>query len=66
MKRTIVLAAAAAILATGMAAPQFAAAQSTRSYGTGDICRDARRDSGHKGAVAGGLLGALVGSQVAG
>ena len=66
MKRTFAIAAAAAVLATSLAVPQFAAAQSTRSYGSGDICREARRDSGHKGALVGGVLGAVIGSQVAG
>ncbi len=66
MKRTLTLTAAAAILASSLMVPQFAAAQSTREYGNGDICREARRESGHKGAIVGGVLGALVGSQVAG
>jgi uncharacterized protein YcfJ len=66
MKRTFAIAAAAAVLATSLAVPQFAAAQSTRTYGSGDICREARRESGHKGAIVGGVLGAVLGSQVAG
>ena len=35
MKRTLTLTAAAAILASSLMVPQFAAAQSTREYGNG-------------------------------
>ena len=66
MKTIVALASAVAITAPTLAIPQFAHAQSARSYGTGDICAAQQRSAGTKGAVVGGLAGALLGSQVAG
>lgn len=66
MKTIVALASAVAITAPTLAIPQTALAQSARSYGTGDVCAAQQRSAGTKGAVVGGLLGALVGSQVAG
>jgi hypothetical protein len=65
MKRSLAFIAAAAMLLPGLAVPQFASAQSARNYGE-DPCRDQQRSSANKGTVAGGVIGALVGSQVAG
>lgn len=66
MKTVLALISAAAIAAPTLAVPQFAAAQSARSYGSGDICVAQRRAAGNKGAVVGGLIGAFAGSQLAG
>jgi uncharacterized protein YcfJ len=66
MKTVLALVSAVAIAAPTLAVPQFAAAQSARSYGTGDICAAQKRAAGNKGAVVGGLFGAFAGSQLAG
>ena len=66
MKALIALASAAAITVPAFAAPQVAFAQSARSYGSGDICAAQRATASTKGLVAGGLIGAFVGSQMAG
>lgn len=66
MNRILAVAVATAIAAPALTAPQFAAAQGERSYGSGDICRQQQRSAANKGTLAGGLIGALVGSQVAG
>jgi len=65
MKRFLILTAAATIAASGLAVPQFAAAQSSRNYGEGDVCAAQRRSSANKGTLAGGLVGALIGGSVA-
>lgn len=65
MKTMLALGCAMAIAAPAIATPQSAYAQSARSYGKGDLCASQRREAGQKGAIAGGLLGAVVGSQVA-
>lgn len=65
MKTLVALASAAAITVPAFAAPQVAVAQSYSTYGSGDICAQQKRSAGVKGAVAGGLLGAFVGSQMA-
>lgn len=66
MKRLISLAAVAALTAAPLAAPQLAAAQSTRNYGSVDPCAAQKRSAGNKGAITGALVGALVGGGVAG
>ncbi len=66
MKAIITLAGALAIAASTLAAPEFAAAQSRRDYGAGDPCRAQQRSAANKGTAAGAILGAIVGSQVAG
>ena len=66
MKTLIALASAAAITLPAVAAPQVAVAQTARTYGAGDICAAQRATAGTKGMIAGGLLGAFVGSQMAG
>jgi len=66
MKSILVLAAVAAIAAPAFIAPEFAFAQSSRSYGEGDPCRAQQRRSANTGTVVGGVGGALLGSAVAG
>lgn len=65
MKRVLTFTAIAAIAASSMMVPTFAAAQA-RSYGSGDVCREQQRQSANKGTVIGGLSGALLGGAVAG
>lgn len=65
MNRIIVLATAAAIAAPALVAPQFAAAQSARNYGEGDICRAEQRRQANTGTAVGAVAGALLGSAVA-
>ncbi|WP_374570018.1 glycine zipper 2TM domain-containing protein [Phenylobacterium sp.] len=65
MNRTVVLAVAAAIAAPAFVAPQFAAAQSARNYGEGDICKAEQRRSANTGTAVGAVAGALFGSAVA-
>lgn len=65
MNRIIVLATAAAIAAPALVAPQFAAAQSARSYGDGDVCRAEQRRQANTGTAVGAVAGALLGSAVA-
>ncbi len=62
MRKILALAAALASAATSFSIPSLASAQEWR----GDPCREARHEAGRNGTVAGGLFGALVGSQVAG
>ena len=66
MKRALAIAAVFAVAGSTFAVPQFAAAQSSRDYGNGDLCREQQRRSANKGTIAGGLLGAVVGGSVAG
>jgi hypothetical protein len=66
MKAIITLTGAIAIAASTLAAPQFAAAQSSRTYGTGDPCVAQQRRTANTGTAAGAVVGALLGSQVAG
>jgi len=66
MNHSLALIAAASIAAPAFVAPQFAEAQSARSYGSSDPCRQEKHAAGNRGAVVGGLAGALVGSTVAG
>ena len=65
MKTVLALVSAFAVAAPALAVPQFASAQTARAYGTGDVCAAQRRSAANKGTVAGGLIGAFVGSQVA-
>jgi len=58
----ITLAAALASLVASLAAPSLASAQVWRE----DPCRHERHDAARNGSLAGGLIGALVGSQIAG
>jgi hypothetical protein len=66
MKSPLALATAIAFAAPGLAIPQFAAAQDYRSYGSVDPCHAAQRQAANNGTVTGGILGAVVGSAVAG
>src|SRR5213594_4079885 len=66
MKPLLALAAGLAIVAPTLSVPTFSAAQSAREYGSSDICRHQRRSAATKGTIVGGLLGAAVGSGVAG
>ena len=63
MRAAITLFASLASLAVSAAAPGFASAQQVWRE---DPCRHERHDAARNGTVAGGLLGALVGSQIAG
>ena len=62
MRVAISVFASVASLIAGFAAPSFASAQEWRE----DPCRYERHDAARNGTVAGGLLGAIVGSQIAG
>lgn len=65
MRKLLMLAAVAASTLpalTAVSVPGVAAAQSWRY----DPCRQERRESGRTGTVAGGVLGAVIGSQMAG
>ncbi len=63
MRKVLALAAAAASVFTSYTVvPVTASAQEWR----GDPCREERHDAGRTGTIAGGVIGALVGSQVAG
>jgi len=66
MKNLLTIAAAIAVAAPCLAIPQFAAAQAYREYGSYDPCRAAQRSSANQGTVAGGVLGAVLGSAIAG
>jgi uncharacterized membrane protein len=63
MKTLTALTASIAVLGSALAVSVPAAAQ---SYGSGDICRQEQRRQANTGTVAGGVLGAVIGSQVAG
>jgi uncharacterized protein YcfJ len=62
MRVVTTLAASLATLVVGAALPQVSLAQVWRE----DPCRAERHDAARNGTIAGGLIGALVGSQVAG
>ena len=62
MRKVLALAAAVASAATCISVPTVSLAQEWRD----DPCRDARHDAARNGTVAGGLIGALIGSSVAG
>jgi uncharacterized protein YcfJ len=62
MRTAITIAATVASLLTSISIPVAASAQEWRD----DPCHERRHDAARNGTIAGGLLGALVGSQVAG
>ena len=62
MRTAIVLAASVASLLTSVSIPVAASAQEWRD----DPCHEARHDAARNGTIAGGVLGAIVGSQLAG
>ena len=62
MRMALALVAAAASIVTSLSIPTLASAQEWR----GDPCRYDRHEAGRNGTITGGLIGALVGSSVAG
>ena len=66
MKAIITLTAAAAIAVSTFAVPTVSLAQSSRSYGSGDVCAAQRRSTANRGTVAGAVVGGLLGGSVAG
>ena len=67
MKTTILsLTAALAVAAPSFIVPTLAQAQSSRSYGRGDVCQYERKQAGNRGTVTGGLVGGALGAAVAG
>ena len=66
MKAILTLACAALVAAPALSLPSFAAAQPYYNYGPYDPCRVAKRAAANNGAVTGGLLGAVLGSAIAG
>ncbi len=65
LARPALVAAAVAALAAPLAPAAPAAAQAYASYGP-DPCHVAKRQAGNSGTVAGGVIGALAGSAIAG
>ncbi len=66
MKHSLALIAAVSIAAPAFVTPQFAVAQSARSYGTSDPCYAEKHRAAKRGTVIGGVSGAAVGSVIAG
>ena len=66
MRTILSLTAALAIAAPGFLVPTFAEAQSSRSYGRGDVCKYERKQAGNRGTIGGGLVGGALGAAVAG
>ncbi len=62
MRKILLLAAATASLIASSSAPAMAYVRYMRE----DPCREERHDSARNGTVTGGIVGALVGSQLAG
>jgi hypothetical protein len=62
MRKALALAAAAASVVTSFSIPTVASAQQWRD----DPCRYERHEAARNGTIAGGLIGALVGSSIAG
>lgn len=62
MRKALALVAAAATVLTSLSMPSLASAQVWRD----DPCRAERHQAGRTGTIAGGLFGALLGSQLAG
>lgn len=65
MRTILTLSAAVAIAAPAFVAPTVADAQSSRSYGRGDVCSYQRRQAGNRGTVAGALVGGALGAAAA-
>ena len=66
MKNLLAFSLAAACAASSLAVPQFALAQPRGDYGRNDPCQDQKRSATTTGTVAGGVIGALAGSAIAG
>lgn len=64
MRTILTLSAALAIAAPAFVAPTFAEAQSSRSYGRGDVCSYQRERAGNRGTVTGALIGGTLGAAV--
>jgi len=64
MRTILSLTAAIAIAAPAFMIPTFADAQSTRSYGRGDVCSYRRQQAKTKGTVTGALVGGVLGAAV--
>jgi hypothetical protein len=62
MRKALAVIAALASVVTSVSIPTFASAQAFRD----DPCRYERHEAGRNGTIAGGVIGALVGSAVAG
>ncbi len=65
MYKALALTAAAAIAASTMVVPTFAAAQGGY-YSNSDPCRAEKKRKANEGTLAGGVLGAVIGGSVAG
>lgn len=66
MRTILSLTAALAVAAPAFTVPVVAEAQSSRSYGRGDVCSYQRKQAGNRGTIAGGLVGGTLGAAVAG
>lgn len=66
MRTIIAVAASAAVAASLFAVPEFASAQSSRSYGSGNPCAARKDTKGRQGLVTGAVIGGVLGSAVAG
>ena len=66
MKKTMAIAAAAAVALSGISIPAAASAQPRGVVYKADPCRAEKKQAGATGAVLGGIAGAVIGSQVAG
>lgn len=66
MKTLIAFATSAAMAASLFAVPDFASAQSSRSYGSGNPCAARKDTKGRQGLVTGAVIGGVLGSAVAG
>jgi uncharacterized protein YcfJ len=64
MRTILTLTAAIVIAAPAFVVPTYADAQSSRSYGRGDVCAQQRRSAGNRGAVTGALIGGALGAAV--
>lgn len=66
MKSLAYLVLATLTAAPCLSVPSFVSAQPYDAYGSYDPCREARREAGTNGAIAGGAIGAVLGSAIAG
>jgi outer membrane lipoprotein SlyB len=66
MRTILSLTAAIVIAAPSFMVPTMAQAQTSRSYGRGDVCKYERNQAGNRGTITGGLVGGTLGAAVAG
>jgi hypothetical protein len=66
LKLANIFVAAALAVSAGVGVPQFVEAQAYRDYGAYDPCLAYKRHVTNQGTVTGGVLGAVVGSAIAG